>query len=104
MPKFKEQIKPSDFNVASGLMGSELANMEKEIVARNIIVISEKNGDQWCDFTFEDYKTHCAPRTSFSGEEEILDDLVKDGVINRKRGVYSVNERFFRTLAKFIKV
>jgi hypothetical protein len=100
----KETVKPSDFIINGDLMGSMLRKSEKETIARNIIVISLKNGDGWFDFTFADYKAHCAPRTYFSGEESYLNELVAENKILDKNGdVYSVNENFFRVLAQFIK-
>ncbi len=100
----KDQVKPSGFNIKSHLIGSNLNKSEKETVARNVIVISLRNGDAWFDFTFEDYMDACGRDRSFAGEEACLNDLVhEDGVLTKTGNVYSVNEKFFRTLAKFIK-
>jgi hypothetical protein len=100
----KGQPKPSDFNIRSHLVGSPLNKCEKEIVARNIIVISLQNNDTWFDFTFDDYKAHCAPRIDFNGEEACLDALAQEnGILDKKGTIYSVNAKFFKVLAKFIK-
>lgn len=93
MPTLKNIVKPSDFGT-SRLCGSNLQKCEKEIVARNIIVISELNGDQWFPFSFEDYKQHCK-RDDYSGEEAILDDLVnEDQILDKKKGAYSEMKHF----------
>lgn len=103
MPILKSVVRPSDFN-NHGLIGSNLRNSEKETLAGNIITISKMNDDNWLEFTFEDYKRFCAPRTNFRGEEAVLNALVKDdGILDKVGEKYSVNENFFRVLAKFIK-
>lgn len=104
MPTFKDKIKPSDFEISGLFIGSHLQKSEKETVALNIVIIALENGDAWSDFTFEDYKNGCAPRTTFAGEKEMLRTLAhEDKILDEHAGVYSVNEMFFRTLAEFIK-
>ena len=41
----KEKVRPSDFNIETHLMGSQLHKSEKETIARNIILLSKWNGD-----------------------------------------------------------
>jgi hypothetical protein len=48
-------IKPSDFKKASA-MGSVLQKSEAETVARNIMVILARTGDQWRPLTHDEYK------------------------------------------------
>jgi hypothetical protein len=100
MPALKEIVKPSDFT--RGLMGSKFQNREKEIIATNIIIISAKNDDTWFGFTFEEYGRRCHHSVT-ERERETLDELVADGYLDRQDGQYSVNEKFIRTLAEYLK-
>lgn len=101
--QLKGIVKPTDFKVWGGFLGSNLQNREKETVVRNIVIISRENDNRWFDFTFARYKLCCAPRTDFGGEEAILDALVsEDKILDKNGDTYSVNERFFRALATFI--
>jgi hypothetical protein len=99
----KEVVKPSDFDLSSRLGGSTLNKMEKEIVASNVIAICKENNDAWLDFNFKDYVRLCGD-SGYGGHESILDNLAEHHcILDKKDGVYSVNERFFRTLAVHIK-
>ena len=100
MPNFKEIVKPSDFT--TGLIGSEFQNREREIIAGNIIIISQKNNNAWFDFSCADYRAHCGHEVT-ENERQILDGFVEDGYLDFRDGRYSVNEKFIKTLAKYIK-
>ena len=77
---------------------------EKAGVITNIIIMSKENGG-WFDFTFEDYKRSCAPRTDLGNEEEGLNSLVSDDKIIDKVGqFYSVNDWFFKALSRHINI
>ncbi len=78
--------------------------VEKAGVITNIIIMSKENGG-WFDFTFEDYKQSCAPRTDLGNEEERLNSLVLDDKIIDKVGqLYSINDHFLMTLKRHIMV
>ncbi len=112
----KNTIRPSNFNIRRGLMGSRLHKSEKETVACNIIIISRENGDGWFEFSFEEYIRRCNSKVSdemleeilnrqySEMEQEILDQFVReDRILDFDGERYSVNETFFRKLAQFIK-
>jgi|SRR5579872_1080554 len=97
---FKTLVKPSDMQ--TGLLGSNFQKREKELIAGDIIVISQKNGDTWFDFSFDDYRKYCGHIVT-EKEHSVLNALAMDDeVLDLKGERYSVNENFFRTLAKFI--
>jgi hypothetical protein len=100
MPCLKEIVKPSDFT--RGLIGSQFQNREREIIAGNIIVISTKNNDTWFDFSYDDYCAHCGHEVT-EAERQILDGFVREGYLGFQDGKYSVNEKFIKTLAEYIK-
>lgn len=100
MPSLKAIVKPSDFT--TGLMGSKFQNREREVIAGNIIIISKKNNDTWFAFTFEDYGAHCGHKVT-EGERTVLNKFVADGYLDLQDEHYSVNEKFVRTLAEYLR-
>jgi hypothetical protein len=54
--KLIDTVKPSDINISNDLMGSNFNKYEKEIIAKNIIIISKKNKNKWFEFSFKEYK------------------------------------------------
>lgn len=97
----KDNIKPNDFKVGDHLWNSPFQNSEKETIARNIILISKWNGNNWLDFTWDEYQKMCKHNVTIS-EKGVLDGFVSQGLLACKNGVYSVEESFIRTLAQFI--
>ena len=97
------KIKPSDIDLKGGLMGSEFCKCEKEVIARNIILIAKNNGDTWFPFTWEEYCAKCTHTPSLE-ECRILNGFVSDGFLAMKEGRYSVLPTFIQKLGKFIKV
>ena len=102
MPSFIDIVKPSDF-LTTRLTGSQLRNDEKEVVAGNIIIFFQRNGDSWFDFSFEEYCAFCGNTAVTRAEKSILDLFVTTRLLDFRAGKYSVNEKFIRKLADFIK-
>ncbi len=100
MPSLQAIVKPSDFTTR--LMDSKFQNREREVIAGNIIIISKQNNDAWFPFTFEDYRQRCGHKVTES-ERTILDGFVAEGYLDFKDDHYSVNEKFIRTLAEYLK-
>lgn len=98
--KLIECIKPTDIDISNYIMNT-FGKCEKEIVARNIIVMSVKLGG-WKPFTWEEYKNHCTHIPTYL-EKEILDELVKDKVLSLHNEKYLITNRFIGKLADYIK-
>ena len=96
-------VKPSSFNISNGLIGSDLGDGEKEIVATNIIWDALKKGDEWRPFSFRNYlELRISGTANMDGL--VLEDLHKtDKVLDKNGQFYSVNAKFFAVLAKYIK-
>ena len=98
----KDTIKPSDFQIRDHLWNSPFQNCEKEIVARNLILISQWNDDKWFDFTWDEYAKRCKHRVTY-GERVILDNFVRKFLLSCDNGVYVIKNAFIQKLAQFIK-
>lgn len=97
----KKTIKPRNFDISRGLIGSLLMNSEKETVARNIIVLSLANNNEWLDFSWKNYqeKSNHHP----SGEElNILKSFVKEGLMNFEDNKFIICDDFIVKLWKFV--
>ncbi len=101
---FLQLVKPSDFNLNNQLFwDSPLQDTTMEVVARNVVFVSLKNGDNWDSFSLDDYKSRCGHSVK-RVEEGILDALVKQGVLEYAHGKhYRVTNQFFGTFFKYIK-
>lgn len=99
---FTQVVKPSDFNLTSGLANSIFQNSDRQTVARSIIEISLKNGDRWHPFSFAEYQTLSSHHVVFT-EEWILDALVAEGFLKLTEHRYSVTHRFIGMLCDFIR-
>ncbi len=97
----KEQVKPSGIDISNHLIGSNLNNSEKETIARNIILIGQKNGDKWPEITFAQYGELCTHKVTDS-EESVLNALVSMGFLSCDNGVYRVLDKFIVTLWDFV--
>jgi hypothetical protein len=87
-----QNTKPSDFHTEKSFVGM-LGKYEKEIIGRNIIMISQRNNDSWDGFTFAEYEERCLHVVG-DGEKDILDLMVKDGLLHLSDGRYSVTNYF----------
>ena len=67
-------LKPSDFKVQP--WNSATGTCESEIIARNIMVILSKTGDEWRELTWEEYKEQRLKDGNFSSVEGGLFDKV----------------------------
>ncbi len=94
-------VKPSHIQ-DGGLWDSEWQNTEKEVIARNIVFLSQEIDDVWLEFTWKEYEEMCTHCVSGS-EKGVLDDFVEDGYLSRKGAVYKVTGKFIKALFKFIK-
>ena len=97
----KEQVKPQDIDTSNSLCGSELRKSEKETIARNIILISRKNDNEWLEFTFDEYKKRCRHNVT-EGEKDVLDELVNDGLLTCNDDKYVIQDAFIAKLWSFV--
>ncbi|MDD4931533.1 MAG: hypothetical protein PHG66_05325 [Candidatus Colwellbacteria bacterium] len=95
-------VKPSDFAVRDNLWESPFKNFEMETIARNIILISKREGDAWKPFSWNQYKQKSQHEVS-NAELSILLKLSDNGVLNYDGDKFSVNDKFITTLQKFIR-
>ncbi len=95
------EVKPSQINISSHLVGSPLNKSERETIARNIIVICRKREDSWAPFTFEEYTELCSHKVT-AGERAVLDELASMGLLKLNNSVYAVQDLFVLTLNKFV--
>ena len=95
-------VKPSDFDTKDHFWDSPLKKCELEIVARNVIIISEKMLDLWLPFSWGDYTGRCSHEVSYN-ELYILKDFVQRGILDFDGEKFSVNDNFIGTLKQFLK-
>jgi hypothetical protein len=101
--------KPSDINVSSGLIGSQLGKKEFEAAAVAIIRLAQKK-DKWRPFTLGAYLHHRFGTSQKNWEEQevakerqILDQLVAMEILDQDKDAnYTVSETFFGSLKDFI--
>ncbi len=97
----KAKIKPSNLDISRGLVGSLLRNSEKEAVARNLIILSRLNGNEWLEFSWKEYQEKCTHRPS-KEELRILGSFVNDGLLKNEDGKFIVCDEFIKSLWKFV--
>lgn len=97
----KKAVSPGDFDVKDHFWDSPFQNVEKETVARNIILLSRWNNNSWLEFSWEDYQKLCKHEVS-NKEKEVLDGFVAEKLLSLNDGVYSVNNSFIALLENFV--
>lgn len=105
MPKeefTRETVQPSDFETEKYFMESPFQNFEQEMIARNIVIICQRNGNYWIDFSWEGYQLHCNHKVT-DKEKDILDGFVSKGLLSLCEDIYTVQNSFIQLLSKFIK-
>lgn len=95
-------VKPSDFNLQSEFMGSSFGKSELETIARNVVIICKKCGDEWKPFSFDDYASRCE-HTVTRAEQSTLDYFVRENLLSFHGGEYCVTTLFIAKLAQFIQ-
>jgi len=95
-------VNPSEIDIRGGLVGSALGNSEKETIACNIIFICEENGDNWFNFSWQDYRQHCVHNVT-DDERIVLDEFVRDKLLSFDDGLYKVEDAFIAKLWEFVK-
>ncbi|TRZ77590.1 hypothetical protein D4R87_02450 [bacterium] len=96
------KVRPSEIDTKNDLMGSEFEKSEKETIARNIIIISRQNNNQWFSFSWEDYCNRCSHSPTGS-EYSILNEFVREGLLDFINDKYNVKDAFIAKLWKFVK-
>src|SRR6478735_3093226 len=103
-------IKPSEIDTTRRFMGSSLRNHEKEVVARNIAIMSQviaeaKKDDRWHPFSQAEYE---GVRTATSDEpvnyveRNVLSQLVETKHLSvGEDGSYSVTNDFLGVMVQF---
>jgi hypothetical protein len=92
---------PSEINTSDGFFDSIWKNAEKEVIARNLVLIAKKvNPDIWTDFTWDSYQEICNHTVS-ECEKEVIDSLVAGGYLTKKRDTYSFERKFLIAVDEF---
>ncbi len=96
--------KPSQIDTKNHFFNSVWEHCETETVARNIVLISEWNDDEWKPFTWEQYKDMCKHKVS-NGEYGELTSMAKTGHLdhNKKTDTFAPNIRFVAEVSKWKK-
>lgn len=94
-------FKPSEVDISNGLCGSDFNNSELETIARNIIIVSKKSGDQWIEFSCEDYQRLCNHQVT-AWELWYLNEMKEKGYLDFKGGKFSINRRFLDVVGMFL--
>lgn len=93
--------KPSDFDISSDFSRSPLEMSHLEVVARNIVELSMRMGDDWHPFSLEAYQK------AFGYDERELGELDSLGLIQarnkKKKKNIEVLPLFFDVFRKFVK-
>jgi len=98
----KAEVPPNDFEVKDHLWNSPFQNSEKEIIARNLILLSQWNENQWLEFSWEGYQLLCKHNVTLK-EKDVLDWFVSEGLLRFRNEKYSITDHFIWYLRKFIK-
>jgi len=98
----KQVVLPCDFDVSRRFSGTSLRKSEKETIARNIIIICQRENQGWLQFTWNRYVELCGHNPTL-GEKGVMDGFVKDGLLTCTDGVYAITDAFIHTLNKYIK-
>lgn len=101
MGKLTAAVKPSDIKIDKDFMDT-FGDNDIEVIARNIVIISKKNGDQWQPFTFDDYVRLCS-HGSACNEQGMLNVMAQKGFLQLQDGKYSVCDVFIGRLAAYLK-
>lgn len=97
-----KNFKPKDVDLRNGLCRSAFNKSEYEIIAKNIVIISIRFGNEWKPFSEEDYKEQCDHKVTDS-KLGWLRTMDKKGFIDFDGKRYSVNLKFLATLSEFLK-
>lgn len=98
----KDKIKPRDFRTEEDHFWNTLGQFETERIARNIVLICDWNGNEWFNFTWEDYQRLCKHEVTIS-EKHILDQLVRERLLDFDDGKYAVNNAFLEKIKSYIR-
>ncbi len=94
-------FKPDEVNIKNGLFGSSFNKREFETIAFNIVLISVNSGNQWINFSEEDYQEMCSHDvTPF--ELMLLNEMADRGFLDLNDGKFSVNLKFLGLLSEFV--
>lgn len=97
----KKEISPNDFDVKNRIYDSPFHNSEKETIARNLIILSQLNNNQWLRFTWDEYVSRCTHKVTIS-EKVILDNFVENQLLSNNDGIYSIEDGFIFVLKEFV--
>lgn len=89
-------MKPSEIN-HNNVIGI-LNDWPKEVVIRNIIIISKQNNDEWFSFTWEEWLDAVTYEPNWE-EKAVMNDLVEAGLLSLDNEKYSVTENLINKLA-----
>jgi len=95
-------VKPSQIDVSREFFGTSLRNREKEVVARNIVVLAERKGDKWQPFTLAEYDDDCAHDVTKS-EHAVIERMATDGYLSCGAGTYTVQDKFIAALEEYVR-
>jgi hypothetical protein len=105
-------INPSEVDISRRFVGSRFGKREKEMVARNIVVLSQAlafahNDDTWIPFTQEDYAELRAATSDVPihwQETEAMTQLTESGYLDQDElGSITVTDQFLDVVVDFVK-
>jgi len=97
-------VKPSEIDISNELIGSALNKTEREVVARNIIIICLNSDDTWIPFSWKDYRNLCSHEIAEeSMEKNYLDLFVEMKLLSFADEKYQVTDAFIAKLWEFVK-
>ena len=97
----RADVKPSRINVGDHLYDT-FGNCEREIVAKNIIIVCQRLGDDWRPFTAAEYVATCGhPEARM--DIGYLDGFVRDRYMSKVDNAYTVEDTFVQAVAAYIK-
>lgn len=97
-----ETVLPSNVDTSSHFWSTDWQNSEKEVVARNIVLISLWGGDSWSSFTWGEYIERCEHSVSHA-EQTTLGKLAGGGYLTKEGDHYVITESFLHVLRDYIK-
>ncbi len=98
----RSSVKPEDIDISRQLVGSPLGKLEKEKVVCSIVKIGRQTGNEWPNFSWEEYKDLCGYETD-STDKVVLYHLSERGLLHFDGTFYSVKDELINLLFQFIK-
>jgi len=96
-----EIVKPSNIDISNYFFSTPFRRIEKETVARNIVIISKNNGDQWISFSFDEYSDLSEHEVTME-EQGCLNGMARDGFLSFDGEKYNIESSFIEAISEYI--